>query len=100
MLLFSSFKDSAIALEALTNYALEDDNRNLYNMRLKVEATSVPDWKRQIDISKAANNFAIYRSLEVFMLIHQSFHTFLSKEHKHTMKHRKQNTTTCSFKPT
>ena len=60
---FGSTRDSAIALHALTEYGRRDTNRDLYNMRISLEATSTPFWRKQIDLDKS--NWADAQLVEI-----------------------------------
>ena len=60
---FGSTRDSSIAIQALTEYGKRDTNRDLYNMRISLEATSTPFWRKSIDLNKS--NWAQAQLIEI-----------------------------------
>ncbi|ELT87097.1 hypothetical protein CAPTEDRAFT_227765 [Capitella teleta] len=57
---FGSTRDSITAIQALAEYATRDSNRDLYHIRLEVEVTSAPGWKKVIDLNQQNWQDAIF----------------------------------------
>ena len=47
-----SLQDTIVAVEALTEYSSRDPNKDLYNIRVRIEVTSTPHWQKIISLNK------------------------------------------------
>lgn len=52
-----------MAMQALYEYASKDTNRDLYNLKVTVEATSTPSWSRVFSMTK--ENWGILQTVDV-----------------------------------
>ena len=51
----STFQDTLVAVQALLEYTMTDTNRNIFDMSVQLEASSMPYWRRTIDLT--VNNY-------------------------------------------
>ena len=61
--ILTSFQDTIVALEALTEFAYRDTNRGLYSLRLDIDSTSSTDFQKQVRLHR--NNFLEYQQFEI-----------------------------------
>ncbi|XP_013420589.1 CD109 antigen isoform X3 [Lingula anatina] len=60
---FASTQDSIIALQALTEYSRSDYNRDLYKMRISVEAPASPGWSHTFTLNQS--NWMVLQTVEI-----------------------------------